>query len=199
MTVLTLIRHGETDWNRDRRIQGSTDIPLNDTGRAQAREAAEALRAEVTADEPVIVVSSDLSRAAETADIIAAQLGAAAPLRFGGLRERNYGEAEGLEVTEFAHQWGDWHSAEIPGAESWEALRVRALDSLAAVVREGRARTAPRTPTLVVVSHGALIRELIRHASSGELPPTGMRLPNGSAHRILFERERVTLLSTAVA
>lgn len=197
MTVLTLIRHGETDWNRDRRIQGSTDIPLNDQGRTQARAAGEKMRAEVSPDEPIVVVSSDLKRAAETADIIAGALGAAAPRRYAGLRERAYGEAEGLEVSEFAHRWGDWHTADVPGAEPWPHLRRRALDTLAGVVRDARLLTSPRPPVLVVVSHGALIRELIRHASAGELPPTGMRLANGSAHRILFERDRITLLSTA--
>ncbi len=64
---LILVRHGETDWNRDRRIQGTTDIPLNDTGRAQAREVAERLREELEGVGPVVVASSDLSRAAETA------------------------------------------------------------------------------------------------------------------------------------
>lgn len=199
MTALTLIRHGETDWNRDRRIQGSTDIPLNDTGRAQARAAGALLRDQVSPGAPLVVVSSDLQRAAETADIIAEALHAPTPRRYAGLRERAYGEAEGLEVTEFARRWGDWHSAEVPGAEPWPQLRQRALRTLSAVVQDARLGTAPAPPQLIVVSHGALIRELIRHASAGELPPRGMRLANGSAHRILFERERVTLLSTTAA
>ncbi|WP_036320178.1 histidine phosphatase family protein, partial [Microbacterium sp. B24] len=59
MTTLILVRHGETDWNAMRRIQGSTDIPLNDTGRAQAREVAERLQQELSAVGPVVVASSD--------------------------------------------------------------------------------------------------------------------------------------------
>lgn len=73
-TRIILVRHGETDWNRAGRIQGSTDIPLNDTGRSQARDAAERLVAEVTDAATVAVVSSDLSRARETATLIADRL-----------------------------------------------------------------------------------------------------------------------------
>lgn len=198
MTALTLIRHGETDWNRARRIQGSTDIPLNDTGREQARAAAAALR-ERGGELPVNVVSSDLSRARETAEIIAAELGAAVPRVYPGLRERSYGEAEGVDATEFLQRWGDWHSAEVPGAEPWPHLRRRALSALSRAVRDHRAQTAPGAASLVVVTHGALIREVIRHASGGELPPAGERLANGSAHELLFERDRLRLVSYAGA
>lgn len=198
MTALTLIRHGETDWNRARRIQGSTDIPLNDTGREQARAAAAALR-ERGGELPVNVASSDLSRARETAEIIAAELGAAAPRVYPGLRERSYGEAEGVDATEFLQRWGDWHSAEVPGAEPWPHLRRRALSALSRAVRDHRAQTAPGAASLVVVTHGALIREVIRHASGGELPPAGERLANGSAHELLFERDRLRLVSYAGA
>lgn len=192
MTLLTLVRHGETDWNRDRRIQGATDIPLNDTGRMQAREAAAALSGD-------IVVASDLSRARETAEIIADGLGLPSPRLYTGLRERSYGEAEGVAAAEFIRRWGDWHSAEIPGAEPWPVLRARGLRALAAVVRDARVATAPAAASVIVVTHGALIRELIRHATGGELPPIGERLPNGSAYTMLYERERLRLLSYAGA
>jgi broad specificity phosphatase PhoE len=192
VTLLTLVRHGETDWNRDRRIQGSTDIPLNDTGRAQARTAAGTLSGE-------IIVSSDLSRARETAQIIAAQLGLPEPRAYRELRERSYGEAEGVEAAEFIRRWGEWHSAEIPGAEPWPHLRSRALRALARVVQDARRTTAPAAASVIVVTHGALIRELLRHATGGELPANGVRLPNGSAYTVLYERERLQLLSYAEA
>lgn len=198
MTRITLIRHGETDWNRARRIQGATDIPLNDTGRGQARDAAVALRAQA-ADQPVTVVSSDLSRARETADIVAAELGVAAPLLYPGLRERSYGDAEGIDSAEFFRRWGDWHTAEVPRAEPLPVLRARALAALGQAVRDHRAATGPGAASLVVVTHGALIREVIKHASAGELPPVGERLANGSAHELLFERDRLRLLSFAGA
>jgi probable phosphoglycerate mutase len=199
VTALTLIRHGETDWNRARRIQGSTDIPLNDVGRAQARAAAAALRTGRDPAAPLTIVSSDLSRARETAEIIATELGAAAPRLYPGLRERSYGEAEGVDSVEFARRWGDWYVAEVPGAEPWPVLRARGLAALAAAVRDHRRATAPLEASLIVVTHGALIRELIRHASGGALPPQGERLPNGSAYQLLFERDRLSLLSYASA
>ena len=202
MTLLTLVRHGETDWNRDRRIQGSTDIPLNDAGRAQARDAAATLREQLDLSSALVapvIVSSDLSRARETAQIIAAELELPAPRTYADLRERAYGDAEGVDAAEFISRWGDWHTAEVPGAEPWPHLRERGLRALASVVRDARRATAPAAASVIVVTHGALIRELIRHATGGELPPTGERLANGSAYSMLYERERLRLVSYAGA
>ena len=198
MTSLTLIRHGETDWNLTRRIQGSTDIPLNDTGRRQAREAAEAFRAGLDVTGPLVVVSSDLSRASETAEIIAAELGVRVSRLYPDLRERAYGEAEGLDADQFMDRWGGW-DADIPGAEEWPLVRARGLRGLRHAVRDSRRATAPAAASVIVVTHGAMIRELIRHATGGELPLPGERLANGSAHTMLFERERLRLLSTTAA
>ncbi|MDW4572412.1 histidine phosphatase family protein [Microbacterium sp. M3] len=197
MTALTLIRHGETDWNRDRRIQGSTDIPLNDNGRAQAHATAALLRERLVGAAPVTIVSSDLARARETAEIIADGLGVAPPRTYRGLRERSYGEAEGVEVEEFRARWGDWYTAEVPGAEPWPDLRARGIAALGRAVRDHRRATAPTSAGLVVVSHGALIRELMRHATAGELPPPGERLLNGSAHDFMYEREHLRLVAYA--
>jgi probable phosphoglycerate mutase len=202
VTLLTLVRHGETDWNRDRRVQGSTDIALNDTGRAQARDAAAVLREQLLVSSPgapSVIVSSDLSRARETAEIIAMELDLAAPALYPELRERAYGDAEGLDADEFIHRWGDWNTAEVPGAEPWPQLRERGLGALAAVVRDTRRATAPAVGTIIVVTHGALIRELIRHATGGELPPPGIRLANASAHPMRYERDRLSLIAYATA
>ncbi len=197
MTTLTLVRHGETDWNLNRLIQGSTDIPLNDTGRGQARATALRLRAELAGDAPLVVASSDLSRAHETARIIAAELGVAPPQTYASLRERSYGEAEGVDVHEFLQRWGDWHTAQVPGAESWPSVRTRAVAGLRDVIRDARRTVAPAAPSLVIVSHGALIRELIRHATAGAFPREGERLANGSTHTFLVERDRLSLISYA--
>ena len=193
MTTLTLVRHGETDWNARRLIQGSTDIPLNDTGRAQALDTAGHLRSRLD-DSPVVVSSSDLSRARETASIIAQSLGVDAPRTYPQLRERGYGEAEGVGVEEFRRRWGSWHDAEVPGAEAWADVRVRAIAGLRRAIRDARRQTFPIAPSLIVVSHGALIREVIRHATGGEFPAEGERLANGSAHTFLMERDRLSLV-----
>jgi probable phosphoglycerate mutase len=197
VTTLILVRHGETDWNRDRRIQGATDVPLNDTGRQQAREAASALETTLGGRMPVAVVASDLARARETGEIIAAELGLPAPRLYPQLRERGYGVAEGLSVDEYFARWGDWHGTDVPEAETRADLRTRALAGLTRVARDVRRDTAPAEASVVVVTHGALIREVIRHASGGELPLDGEKLPNASAHIVLMERDRLRLLSYA--
>jgi broad specificity phosphatase PhoE len=194
VTILHLLRHGETDWNRDLRIQGSTDIPLNDTGRRQAREAGERLRAEL-GDAAVVVVSSDMSRAAETADIIASILGTAVRARHAGLRERHYGEAEGLRADEFRARFGEWHQADVPGAEAWPDARRRALDAIDDIV--ATAAEEPGAPEVVAVAHGALIRQVIRHATDEEFPLEGHRLANASVHTFRVDDGRLGLLASS--
>ncbi len=197
MRSLILIRHGETDWNRAGRIQGLTDIPLNDAGREQARRAAEELRSELAispsdAADAAVIVSSDLQRAAETADIIAGALGLDAPRRYPELRERAYGDAEGLLTAEFQRRWGPWHVADVPGAETRADLRRRALAALTRAQHD--AAPMGTTLPLMVVAHGALIREVIGHATDDRLPEPGVRLPNGSLHRFEVETGRLRLV-----
>lgn len=194
MTTLILVRHGETDWNRDRRIQGSTDIPLNDTGRGQARDAVDGIR-DLLAGETPVVVASDLSRARETAQIIAAGLGSSVSALYPGLRERSYGEAEGLDVDEYHRRWGASPARDVPGAESHTQLRDRAIRTLQAVVRDARRAASPSAPAVVAVAHGGLIREVMQHASAGELPLPGDRVRNGAAYPFLIERERIRILA----
>lgn len=191
MTILTLVRHGETDWNAGQRIQGSTDIPLNDTGRAQAREVAATLAADLSGRE-VVVVSSDLSRAAETADTIAAALGTTVTRRLPGLRERSYGDAEGMDAPTFAATYGQWNTAQVPNAEEWPLVRERALTAIAEVVAE-----TPEGVDVIAVAHGALIREVIMHATDGEFPRIGERLPNCSATVFRLDGESWEMLAYA--
>jgi|TARA_B100000678_G_scaffold43697_1_gene33530 probable phosphoglycerate mutase len=198
VTHLTLIRHGETDWNRARLIQGSTDIPLNETGRAQARQTAERLRGALEDPTAARIVSSDLSRARETAQIIADQWGSEAPLAYSALRERAYGEAEGLTVDDFAVRWGNWYTAEVPGAESREQLQLRAFAALDAVVTDALA-AQPDLTRVFVVTHGALIRSVIHHVSDGRLPAREERLANGSDYTFQYSPDGLTLVDYAGA
>lgn len=191
MTIVTLVRHGETAWNYEGRIQGSTDIPLNDTGRLQARGIAETLAAEY-AGRDVVVVSSDLGRAAETADIIAAALGTTVSRRFPGLQERSYGDAEGMDAPTFYETYGPWHAADVPGAETWPVVRERALAAIAEAVA-----SAPEGVDVIAVAHGALIREVIMFATDGEFPREGERLPNCSATTFRIDGDHWEMLAYA--
>lgn len=195
MTDLILLRHGETDWNRERRIQGLSDIPLNETGRAQAREVGTLLRRELENTGPVVLVSSDLSRAVETAEIIASELGAAAPRQYPGLRERGYGEAEGVLVDEVPALFGSAERDRIPGAETSAALRERALRALGEIATDVH-RDAPGA-SVIAVAHGALIAEVVRHASGGALPLPGTRIPNGYPFRFRLDGSAIELTRDA--
>lgn len=189
MTLLTLIRHGQTDWNLARRIQGSTDIPLNDKGRADAHRAASHL-SETAHD---AIYSSPLLRAKETAEIIAAEL----RLPFAGVvpdvREREFGDGEGMLVSDYISTYGDWH-AEVPGAESLDEVAVRAIAALHAIARDARRRSAPRAESVLVVAHGGVIRSVIDHVSGGTLPRDGEVIANGSAHRFEASPRSLRLL-----
>jgi len=189
MTLLTLVRHGQTDWNLSRRIQGSTDIPLNDTGRADAHAAAERL----AAGTHHAVYSSPLLRARETAQIIADRLGLPLGEAVPDVREREFGEGEGMLVKEYISAYGDWH-AEVPGAESLDAVGDRAIAAMHRIARASRRRTAPIAESVIVVAHGGVIRAVIDHVSGGTLPRTGEVLANGSAHRFEVSPRSVRLL-----
>jgi len=190
VTLITLVRHGQTDWNLARRIQGSTDIPLNDTGRADALAAADILAAAGSYD---AVYASPLVRAQETAQIIATRLGLAEPVLTRGLREREFGEAEGTDSADYIARYGGWHS-EVPGAEILDQVRDRALDSLDRIVRASRRRSSPNQESIIVVTHGGVIRALLMHASGGSLPRDGDLLRNGSVHRFVAEHATLRLL-----
>lgn len=178
MTLITLVRHGQTDWNLARRIQGSTDIPLNETGRSDAIAAAELL----SGSTHHAIYASPLVRAHETARIIAERLGLAAPMTTHDMREREFGEGEGMLVDQYLERFTDWHSAPT-GAESLEVVRDRALGALDVIARDSRRRSAPIAESVIVVTHGGVIRSLLDHASGGTLPREGDVLRNGSIHR----------------
>ena len=189
MTLITLVRHGQTDWNLEGRIQGSTDIPLNDTGRAQARDAAARL-AGARFDH---IYASPLGRARETAVIIARELSLPAPLVTVGLREHEFGDAEGLLWDEYRERFGA-RPDDVPGAESMQQLTDRVLASLTRIDVAARRRSAPRLESVLVCTHGGVIRALLEHASGGTLPAPGERLGNGSVHRFAMDGGGLRLL-----
>jgi glucosyl-3-phosphoglycerate phosphatase len=153
---VVLVRHGQTAWNAEGRAQGHTDIGLDDTGRAQA----EAMAPVVAALDPVLLVSSDLMRARETAAFLEKETGLTA-VEDPRWREYDLGERTGLTLAEFGAQmgvefdgWWDVHAhLEVPGAETPEELAARVHPAFEEVLeRLGEGETA------VVVTHGASLR-----------------------------------------
>ena len=180
MTELYLVRHGETDWNRARRIQGLTDIPLNDTGRAQARETGRLLGRRRWDR----VYASPLSRAYETGTLIAAELGLPEPTRLEAVVERNYGEAEGLDFTELDRRFPE--GTRVPGRESRDAVGVRVVAALL-----GLAEAHPGE-SLVVVSHGGAIRSALASVQPEVRHGT---ITNGSVHSFRVEDGTLRLIA----
>ncbi|MGE0615597.1 MAG: histidine phosphatase family protein [Bacteriovoracia bacterium] len=173
-----IFRHGETDWNREERFQGHTDIPLNDTGRAQALRLIGPLRQRGIE----AILSSDLSRARETAEIVAQALGIPVHVH-AGLREAHLGVAQGLTRQEIERQLGReiadrWRSNQVtdadvsyPGGEAAAVVLSRSRDA----IREF-ARTHP-CQRFGVASHGGVIRRLMHSLLNA--PGAHVPIPNG--------------------
>lgn len=185
MSTLYLARHGETDWNRERRWQGATDVPLNDEGRAQARALAERLR-----DLGIgRVHGSDLARARETAEIVAAALAAPLIAVSARFRERGFGVFEGRTREECEQRWPDAWRAYVEdfrntpeGAEPAHAVVARMLEGVHDVVDAAAGEAA------LIVTHGASMRMLLATVGGGMRPP----IHNGAVFRLEIEARSVT-------
>jgi uncharacterized phosphatase len=160
MTALALVRHGRTRWNLERRLQGRSDLALDEVGEREALAAARTL----SAWEWAHVISSPLTRARETARIIANELGTTLPTVDDGLLERDFGLAEGFTVHEAQRLWP---AGDYPLAEGTAALAERTRGALE--------RLSALTEPTVIVGHGAFLRTGIE-AMTGEGFP---RLLNG--------------------
>ena len=196
-TRILAIRHGETAWNVDTRIQGHLDIPLNDTGRWQAQRLARALAAR---DAIHAVYSSDLQRARETAQAIAVATGT--PLRtHAGLRERGFGLFEGKTYAEIEQTWPeesehwrrrtpDWQPPQ--GGESLLQVRARILQTLQELA-------APHAgQQIVLVAHGGVMDQLYRLATGQDLQaPRTWQLGNTAVNRLLWTPEGLSLVGWA--
>lgn len=152
MTTLLLVRHGETDWNAEGRLQGHTDRPLSDYGRRQARE----LAGELGEEELEGVYSSDLARARETAEIVGERLGLPVVLD-PDLREKDWGTWEGLNAVERDR-------VEFVG-ETTEAHQERILRALRRI-----AERHPGNGRVLVVTHGGSMRRVQTAAMGLAMP-----------------------------
>jgi probable phosphoglycerate mutase len=191
-TRLIAIRHGETAWNVDTRLQGHLDIALNLKGVWQAAQVAQAL-----AGEPVnAVYSSDLLRAWQTANAIAHATDAPLIAQT-GLRERGFGTFEGQTYAEIAAQWPDqselWRKRvpdwAPPGGESLVAMRERVASTVNTLAKQHMGGQ------IVLVAHGGVMDILYRLATGQELQaPRSWHLGNAAINRLLWTPDGVTLV-----
>lgn len=177
MTLIYLVRHGETDWNRERRIQGSTDIPLNETGRAQATRTGRLLSTRSWDG----IVSSPLSRALETGQIIADAVGIARVdvEILDAIVERRYGEAEGLDDVQLSERFP--RNTPVPGRERREDVAARVIPTLIALA-ERHSVAADRDSRLIVTTHGGVIRTVLNAVAPDARLHRGIPITNGSVH-----------------
>ena len=194
-TRIIAIRHGETDWNVDTRIQGQLDIPLSATGRRQAERLAEAL-----SDEPLTAIyASDLLRAWETAEYLGRAQGLQVT-REQALRERSFGHFEGktfaeieVQLPEQSLRWRKRDPEFAPlGGESLLALHSRVVDAAA--------RLAAQHPgeLIALVGHGGVMDVLYRAATRLDIQaPRTWKLGNAAINRLLWTPEGFTLVGWA--
>lgn len=192
LTRITAIRHGETAWNVDTRIQGQLDICLNDKGRWQAAQAGKALAGE-SID---AIVSSDLSRAYETALAVAQPHGLTVQVD-NGLREREFGDFQGKTFAEIEAQHPEqallWRKR-VPdfsplGGESLLVFRQRVVKCLRSIVAQFPSQH------VVIVSHGGVMDVIYREATGLDLQaPRSWQLGNASINRVLWNGEHFSLV-----
>jgi 2,3-bisphosphoglycerate-dependent phosphoglycerate mutase len=192
LTRVVAVRHGETAWNVQTRIQGQLDIALNAAGREQARRLARALSHERFD----AVYASDLRRAADTAQPFAQQAGLAVHTDI-ALRERGFGSFEGLTWAEVEQHHPDasrrWRERDAgfgpPGGETLAVFYERAVSTIAAIAARHRGQH------IAIVTHGGVLDALYRAASRIALDaPRTWQLGNASINRVLHGEQGFTLV-----
>jgi len=159
MTCIVLVRHGQTEWNRVERFRGRADVPLNETGLAQAEATGWRVASEW---KPIAIYSSPLSRAVKTAEAIARHFSLPVQIH-PGIADIDFGQWQGLTPDEVKTHWPEihhaWyyapHTARIPGGETLDDLRTRGMTA----VNELAARHAGQT--IVLVGHTVINRVIL--------------------------------------
>lgn len=164
MTAICLVRHGETDWNAAKRIQGRTDIPLNDTGKWQAEQTGLYLK-DAHWD---VVISSPLSRAKETAHLILQHVHAPLVI-MDDFIERDYGDAEGMS---FEERQKLFPNKQYPNMEPLSTLQDRMLEGIEKV------RATYPDQRVLIVAHGAAIHALLTALADEHMGIKDTRLEN---------------------
>lgn len=172
ITTLCLVRHGETDWNKQKRLQGQEDIPLNDLGRKQANESGAHLKNE-TWD---VIVASPLSRAYETAQIIQNHIEQSVPIHtMDQFKERAFGQASGLTFEELHKKYPN---RTYSGQEDWEEFKTRVFSG----VEQIQARFHGQK--VLLVAHGAVINCMLSVLSEGQIGSGKTKLINACINHL---------------
>ena len=189
MSEFWFIRHGETDWNLARRLQGWQDIPLNDTGLAQAARLAQRLRDDVVDTPFAALYSSDLRRARATAQAVAAAVGLPVHIEH-GIRERNFGVLEGLQydtldetAPEAAAAWRSRDPARpLQDGETLGEFNTRVLGTIEELARRHAGQR------VLVVTHGGALDLIWRRASGIALSePRHTKMLNAAINRVRID------------
>lgn len=184
---LFIFRHGETDWNKESRFQGHTDIPLNAKGIAQAQE----LAVEVKSIQPEIILTSDLNRAKHTAQIVNESLGVPV-IESPMLRECRLGEPEGMLRSEIdqkygAIAWQKWLSVKsvdqdfsFPKGESKREHLQRQVNFIELFMSNHS-----NVSRVAISTHGGSLRRLVHHCQNAPLEP--IAIPNCALYQVVYD------------
>jgi broad specificity phosphatase PhoE len=184
-TIFYLFRHGETDWNKEKRFMGQTDIPLNDIGKEQAKNLAKRVKELGLVD----LYSSDLLRAKETAELIVSQLPYKLDVKYDSrLREINGGLCEGLRVSEMKHRFPSWwkenerdsYTTRFPEGENFYDLVHRVTKTL-----EEISRNYSDNQKVGIVTHGGVIIALVAYI---------LGVPHDKRDRIILDNCGITTI-----
>jgi probable phosphoglycerate mutase len=195
-TRILAIRHGETAWNVDTRIQGHLDIPLNETGQWQAQRLARAL---AMRDAIHAIYSSDLLRAHDTARAIADATGAPLSTHM-GLRERSFGAFEGKTFVEIETTWPEdsrrWRQRDLDWAPQGGETLLQLRERITRTLHELAARHTGEQ--IVLVAHGGVMDQLYRAATGQDLQaPRTWQLTNTAVNRLLWTPQGLSLVGWA--
>lgn len=178
-TTILLIRHGETMWNRELRMQGYQNVPLSDLGREQARKLAGYLKDETFN----AIYASDLSRAKETAQLVA-EKHQMPVTTFPDFRERNCGEWEGLTYDEVSQKYPDWKEVMVTGGK----YGVETIKHLQSRFHKKCEHLAKKHlgGQIAIVAHGLCINVFLHAVTDGKYGPDREKLYNTSMTRLIY-------------
>ncbi|WP_092506052.1 histidine phosphatase family protein [Virgibacillus subterraneus] len=176
MTTICLIRHGETDWNASQKLQGATDIPLNTTGILQAEECAAFLES----SQWDVIITSPLTRAKQTAEIINEKLNIPFA-EMAAFKEKSFGDAEGTTPQERLERFPD---KIFPNQEDEQSFKERIITGIHEI------NQTYQGSMLLLVAHGAVINSILGTISNGEIGAGKTKLVNACISNIYFQEEK---------